>query len=1260
MKKRLLSVLLVICMVLTLMPMSAFAAVTTITASAEGIDGIDATIDETEKTISITLPSTVETTGSVTVKLEAEDENRDTVTLTPNEVIATYDADSETWGTEAKVKVGGDSGEEYTVTVTQAEGDPEPPVTGSTIGSTVTVNPNTVTATLTNTDGYAVELGGNLAAPTDGTTTNVTLTFAVTASGASSATNETKTIVFAYSAGNPDADPVVAPSWSFPKDALEVGGLNVAVSGTVAVADDGGEVEEPVAPTLKTDDKLKDGEGKYTLALETGDTYNATVNTDATEAVTVESSNAEVATAAVQSDGKVKITAVAAGDAVIKITVPKGTSYDVGVLEVAVTVTAPTCTVAGTVSKGTSTVTDLTAIKVGLYTVDEEPHTSIKEVAPDADGKYTIADVEFDAAATYAVIVKEGTDNEDSMSSTFKLTKNGKADANITLLPAMVTLTLSTDKGIHGISAKVGTKAVPTGEKNVAKGSDVEITFTPASGYVLSALTVGDTNITGDGLTAAATSNKYTITNITAATTAVSATFAKKTYEITISGDDEDSTVTVMVNGETATADGDEKYSAAEGDKVAVKIDPGKVTDGGGNEVPRVTSEVKWAHGTTAAATLGLDDDGYYSFTMPGEAVTVTVAFDEVKIELASTPDVADSVYTNAGMDKSTVDPAVKNVSVGIDEEAAVAIVDANDGAKKALADAVADAEEKGDGSTVSMKVFTQVTPVEYVGTATADTPKSFTVNIEQVYTIVTTPTDGDPTESDPAELTVTGEIDVTIGLPDGFVSAGDPVYVKHNTDMHKATATNTDGKLTVTIKAKGLSPFTAYAENPTAVAEITNDGETKCYDTLEDAIKDVPNNGTITLVKDVDLTATNPATEITVDKAIIFTIDPKSKLTGADNIKVADASLNLVTADDGTGTKFTFTKKATNAVNVVVAGGNGTAEADVEEAYAGATVTINLNPNSGFELDTITATDTNSSTITINEDDYSFTMTGYVVTVTVKYKATATPETPETPSSGGGGGSTSNMSVPSSSGGKTSVDNKDAKPGETVNITTTPNKGKVVDTVTVTTADGKTVKVTDLGNGKYSFVMPEGKVTVKVTYKDEEAAGFVDVPASAYFADAVAWAVEKGITNGMGDNSFAPNASCTRAQMVTFLWRLAGSPKASASNPFADVDSSSYYYDAVMWAVSKGITNGTGVDTFSPDATVTRGESVTFLFRYAGKPAASGSSFSDVAASAYYADAVAWAAANGVTNGTGDNTFSPANDCTRAQIVTFMYRYAG
>lgn len=170
----------------------------------------------------------------------------------------------------------------------------------------------------------------------------------------------------------------------------------------------------------------------------------------------------------------------------------------------------------------------------------------------------------------------------------------------------------------------------------------------------------------------------------------------------------------------------------------------------------------------------------------------------------------------------------------------------------------------------------------------------------------------------------------------------------------------------------------------------------------------------------------------------------------------------------------------------------------------------------------------------------------------------------------------------------------------------------------------------------------------------------FTDVSTDAYYFDAVNWAVALGIIQGRGDGTFDPDATCIRADMMVMLWRLAGSPKAEGENPFTDVSADDYFYDAILWAVSKGITKGTTETTFDPYNTVNRAQSVTFLYRYAGEPAASGSSFKDVSADAYYANAAAWASQNGIALGYGDGNFGPDDACVRAQIVTFMYRYAG
>ena len=265
-------------------------------------------------------------------------------------------------------------------------------------------------------------------------------------------------------------------------------------------------------------------------------------------------------------------------------------------------------------------------------------------------------------------------------------------------------------------------------------------------------------------------------------------------------------------------------------------------------------------------------------------------------------------------------------------------------------------------------------------------------------------------------------------------------------------------------------------------------------------------------------------------------------------------------------------------------------------------------------------------------------------------------------PSSGGGGGSsvsTYSVTVGKTENGSVSISPKSASKGSTVTITVTPDKGYVLETLTVLDKNDKEIKLTEK-NGKYTFTMPASKVTVKATFMDDNTMlnYFVDVKVGDYFYDAVLWAAEKGITSGTDATHFSPNAACTRAQIVTFLWRAAGSPEPKSTGSFADVPADSYYTKAVAWAVENGITGGTGDGKFSPNATCTREQAVAFLYRASGSPAVSGgSAFNDVAANAYYADAVAWAEKNEITGGIGGGLFGSGNDCTRAQIVTFLYR---
>lgn len=263
--------------------------------------------------------------------------------------------------------------------------------------------------------------------------------------------------------------------------------------------------------------------------------------------------------------------------------------------------------------------------------------------------------------------------------------------------------------------------------------------------------------------------------------------------------------------------------------------------------------------------------------------------------------------------------------------------------------------------------------------------------------------------------------------------------------------------------------------------------------------------------------------------------------------------------------------------------------------------------------------------------------------------------------SSGSSGSSSPRYEVTApgqTAGGTVSVSPKNASKGSTVTITVAPAEGYEVGSVTVKDAKGNTIAVTDKGNGKYTFIMPGSKVSISTAFtKTPETSPFDDVSVDAYYFDAVKWAADKGITGGVSDNLFAPDDGCTRAHIVTFLWRAAGSPEPKSMANFTDVTASAYYAKAVAWAVENGVTNGTTATTFDPDAVCTRAQAVAFLARALNGKGGSAAAFTDVPADSYYADAVAWAVVNRVTNGVSSDRFAPDNSCTRAQITAFLYR---
>ena len=336
----------------------------------------------------------------------------------------------------------------------------------------------------------------------------------------------------------------------------------------------------------------------------------------------------------------------------------------------------------------------------------------------------------------------------------------------------------------------------------------------------------------------------------------------------------------------------------------------------------------------------------------------------------------------------------------------------------------------------------------------------------------------------------------------------------------------------------------------------------------------------------------------------------------------------------------------------VTVDGGSGSGLYGVGE-----TVTIRADGKSGYRFDHWEIASGNVKLADAASAETTFLMPSENVELKAVYTKVST-------GGGGGGSSTPDFSVTAENtqNGTVTVSPKRAAKGDTVTLTVKPDKGYKLDTLTVTDQNGKEIPVTEK-NGKYTFTMPASKVTVKATFKSEQPGetGFTDVPAGAYYAEAVKWAVSQGITAGTGATTFSPEASCTRAQVVTFLWRAAGSPVVTDAMDFTDVPADAYYAEAVRWAVSQGITAGTSTTTFSPEAICTRGQIVTFLWRAADSPVVTDATgFTDVPAGAYYAEAVRWAVFQGITAGTSATTFSPESICTRSQIVTFLFRAMG
>ena len=495
------------------------------------------------------------------------------------------------------------------------------------------------------------------------------------------------------------------------------------------------------------------------------------------------------------------------------------------------------------------------------------------------------------------------------------------------------------------------------------------------------------------------------------------------------------------------------------------------------------------------------------------------------------------------------------------------------------------------------------------------------------------------------------------------FISGG---YYTSDPSAYKA-----EGKFVVASDKAGYS-YMISGTAPTKAEVIVND---------KTAVT-VPTNENLT---NADKTAIQTKTNIDgVAEAVVGSKDAIVKKAGVDASAVdasklieVEVAVDVAVSDvqknaEGTAiSTITFTAKPTATVKV-----DGTATDTTvpvtNDMLNGKPITVKLPLPAGFTPEQIKHISSDRSVeyflrtaksgaklFTVDSDNCAvFTITKFS---TFELSGTVTYVEPSYYSGSSSYDPTYSVSTPSKTEhGTVTVSPKNASKGDRVTVTVKPDSGYVLETLTVTDKNGNELTLKDKGNGKYTFTMPAGKVEVKATFMEDNSMlnFFYDVPNNAYFYEAVKWAVENGITTGVGNDLFAPEQPCTRAQIVTFLWRAAGSPEPKgAASGMTDVVSGSYYEKAVAWAIENGITTGTTTSTFSPDATCTRAQAVTFLARALKAKAASAAEFSDVPTGSYFADAVAWAAANGVTEGIGGGLFGSDNDCTRGQIVTFLYR---
>lgn len=518
------------------------------------------------------------------------------------------------------------------------------------------------------------------------------------------------------------------------------------------------------------------------------------------------------------------------------------------------------------------------------------------------------------------------------------------------------------------------------------------------------------------------------------------------------------------------------------------------------------------------------------------------------------------------------------------------------------------------------------------------------------------------------------GDIQLTLALPDEFAPTGTKLYAHHGNYAYDTGTgvAGTDKTRTVTFTTShGFSPFTINEKTPVAqsskiirngVAEGKDYGANDIsfpylYDNLDTAVAEVADKGAIKLFPGFK----TGTTDVPVSgKARIFRViteansQTKLNFTGSNTKFTGDeANGNMTyTVTLSSDTAVAPTQKPIPVSAVAVTGGSASLSAS--RADEGDTITVTLLPVAGYAAAGVAVRTDTGASVVVNGSGTRYT---FVVPKGINVKSiTVTPSFTKVNSN-----ATVTVSNPAVGGtAATTAGNNQVAPGTPVTVTVSPTSGYRTMGIYVTNATASRT-----GANTFSFTVPANTTNVVVTPRFDRTNGtlFEDVWSYDYFSSAVAWAVGRGITNGDGSvYRFGTGKSCTREDMVTFLWRNAGSPAVSGvTNPFWDVQVGSYYYNAVMWAVKNGITKGVSSNQFGVGRPVTRGEAVTFLYRAAGEPAAStNSGFYDVPSSQYYAKAVTWAVGKGITNGDGSTVrFNPNGSCLREQIVTFMYRNA-